>query len=65
MEDKIIFIEDYKHLLKLKEDYENGLITEDDMTLEEMEALHKIYSKEIKDLRETLTKKLLQKSREW
>ena len=65
MDNKILYLEDYKKLLELQKQYEDGLITEDDMTIEQMDALHKLYLGQIKDLRETLSKKLIQKSREW
>ena len=62
---KILYLEDYKKLLELQKQYEDGLITEDDMTIEQMDALHKLYLGQIKDLRETLSRKLVDKSREW
>ena len=65
MDNKILYLEDYKRLLELQKQYEDGVITEKDMTLEDMEAINKIYSSQIKELRETLSKKLSQKSREW
>ena len=65
MENKILYLEDYKKLLELQKQYEDGLITEDDMTIEQMDALHKLYLGQIKDLRETLSRKLVDKSREW
>lgn len=65
MDNKIIYLQDYKNLLELQKKYEDGLITEDDMTLEEMDALHKLYLGQIKELRETLSRKLVQKSKEW
>jgi len=61
MDDKILYLEDYKRLLELQKQYEDGVITEKDMTLEDMEAINKIYSSQIKELRETLSKKLSQK----
>lgn len=65
MENKILYLEDYKKLLELQKQYEEGLITEDDMTVEQMDALHNLYLVQIKDLRETLSRKLIQKSQEW
>lgn len=35
---------------KLKEDFENKIITQDDMTKEEVSALKNIYEKQIKEL---------------
>ena len=65
MDNKILYLEDYKKLLELQKQYEDGIITEDDMTIEQMDALHKLYLGQIKDLRETLSRKLDDKSREW
>ena len=65
MDNKILYLEDYKKLLELQKQYEDGLITEDDITIEQMDALHKLYQVQIKDLRETLSRKLVDKSREW
>ena len=65
MNSKILYLEDYKKLLELQKQYEDGIITEDDMTISEMDELHKLYLSQIKDLRITLSKKLIQKSQEW
>ena len=65
MDNKILDLEKYKRLLELQKQYEDGIITEKDMTLEDMEAINKLYSFQIKDLRETLSRKLIDKSREW
>ena len=65
MDNKILYLENYKKLLELQKQYKNGLITEDDMTLDEIDALIKLYINQNKELRETLSKKLIQKSREW
>ena len=65
MNDKIVYLEDYKKLLELQQKYEDGIITEKDMTVEELEALNNLYLKQIKELENTLTKKLVQKSGEW
>ena len=61
MEDKILYLEEYKKILELQKQYEDGIITEDDMTNEELDELHKLYMVQIKELRETLSKKLSQK----
>ena len=61
MDDKVLILEDYYKLLELQKQYEDGIITEKDITLEDMEAINKIYKQQIKDLRETLSKKLSQK----
>ena len=65
MDNKILYLENYKKLLELQKQYKNGLITEDDMTLDEIDALIKLYINQNKDLRETLSRKLVDKSREW
>ena len=59
MDNKIYNIEDYKRLLKLKEDYEQDLIDEDEMTLDEINSLIKIYKYQIKKINEIIKKKLL------
>ena len=65
MDNKILYLEDYKRLLELQQKYKNGLITEDDMTLDEIDALIKLYINQNKELRDTLSRKLIQKSKEW
>jgi len=65
MDNKILDLIEYKRLLELQKQYEDGIITEKDMTLEDMEAINKVYQVQIKDLRETLSRKLVDKSREW
>ena len=65
MGNNILYLEDYKKLLELQKQYEDGTITEDDMTIEQIDALHNLYLGQIKDLRETLSRKLVDKSREW
>ena len=65
MDNKILDLIEYKRLLELQKRYEDGIITEKDMTLEDMEAINKLYQVQIKDLRETLSRKLVDKSREW
>ena len=61
MDNKIVYLEEYKRLLEIQKQYEDGIITEKDITLEDMEAINEIYKQQIKDLRETLSKKLSQK----
>ena len=65
MDNKILYLEEYKRLLELQQKYKNGLITEDDMTLDEIDALIRLYINQNKELRETLSRKLIQKSKEW
>ena len=59
MDNKIYNIEDYKKLLKLQEDYEQDLIDEDEMTLDEINSLIKLYKYQIKQINERIKKKLL------
>ena len=61
MDDNILYVDEYSRLLELQKQYEDGIITEDDMTNEELDELHKLYMVQIKELRETLSKKLSQK----
>ena len=65
MDNKILYLDEYKRLLELQKQYKDGIITEDDMTLDEIDALIKLYINQNKDLRETLSRKLVDKSREW
>ena len=65
MDNNIYKIEDYYKLIELQKQYEEGLIDEDDMTLEELKRLNNLYLKQIKNLKEDIQKKLLQKSKEW
>jgi len=65
MDNKILYLEEYKRLLELQQKYKNGLITEDDMTLDEIDALIRLYINQNKELRDTLSRKLIQKSKEW
>ena len=48
-----------QRLLKLQKDYEADLITEDEMTLEDIEALNELYEMQIRELRKKLNRKLL------
>ena len=65
MNNNIYNIEDYYKLLELQKKYEEELITEDDMTLEEINNLIKLYTYQNKHLKESIKNKLLQKSKEW
>ena len=65
MDNKILYLDEYKRLLELQKQYKDGIITEDDMTLDEINALIKLYINQNKELRDALSKKLIQKSREW
>ena len=58
-ESKIISFEKHRELLELQRKYKEGLISEDDMTLEEIDALLLLYKKQIKDLQKELARKKL------
>ena len=60
MDDNIYKIEDYYKLLELQKQYEEGLIDEDDMTLEEINNLIKLYKSQIKKNTIYIRKKLLE-----
>lgn len=57
----VISLEEYNKLLKLQKDYENNIITEDDLTLEEINELIRLYKIQIKILEGNLKRKLLNK----
>lgn len=65
MNDNIYNIEDYYNLLEIQKKYEEELITEDDMTIEKINNLIKLYTYQNKQLKESIKNKLLQKSKEW
>lgn len=64
MDNKIIYLEDYKYLLKLQEDYENELITEEELTMEELDSLIALYKHQIKVIENNIKTKILKKSGE-
>ena len=45
-------------LLELQRQYDDVIITEDDLSLEEMDEVHQLYLTQIKDLRKKLAKKM-------
>lgn len=47
MDDKVIVLEDYYKLLELQKKYEEDIIDEDDMTLEQINDLIKLYKSQI------------------
>ena len=47
MDDKVIILEDYYKLLELQRQYEEDIIDEDDMTLEQINDLIKLYKLQI------------------
>lgn len=57
----IINLEEYKKLLKLQKDYENNIVTEDDLTLDEINELIRLYKIQIKVLEGNLKRKLIYK----
>lgn len=57
----IINLEDYKKLLELQKDYENNIVTEDDLTLEEINELIRLYKIQIKVLEGNIKRKLIHK----
>jgi len=58
MEDNIVDFEEYKYIHELKEKYDEGLITEDELSMEDMDQLINLYVEEIKK-----SEKILQKMR--
>ena len=58
MEEKVYTVEEYNRLLELQRQYEDDIITEDDLSIEEMDELHQLYLTQIKDLRKKLAKKM-------
>ena len=65
MDNNIYNIEEYKKLLELQQKYEQDLIDEDEMTLDEINELIKLYTHQIKKKKEVIKNKLLQKSKDW
>ena len=56
MDDKIVELEEYKNKIKNIHDLNNGLITLDDLSLEEIEDLKDLYQKEIIGIENDLQK---------
>lgn len=63
MENNIYNLEDYYKVLKLQEDYEKGVIDEDEISLEEYDELIKLYKMQIRKLADNINYriKLLQR----
>ena len=63
MENNIYNLDDYYKALKLQEDYENGVIDEDEISLEEYDELIKLYKMQIRKLADNINYriKLLQR----
>ena len=58
MEDKIINFEKYQKLLELQKLYEEDLVEEDEMTLEQINALIDLYKKQINNIENNIKQKI-------
>ena len=61
MNNNVYNIDDYYKLLELQKRYEEGLVEEDEMSLEEINNLIKLYKSQIKKLGDEVKVKLLQR----
>lgn len=63
MENNIYNLNDYYKALKLQDDYEKGVIDEDEISLEEYDELIKLYKMQIRKLADNINHriKLLQR----
>ena len=61
MNNNVYNIEDYYKLLELQKRYEEALVEEDEMSLEEINNLIKLYKSQIKKLGDEVKVKLLQR----
>lgn len=63
MENNIYNLNDYYKTLKLQDDYEKGIIDEDEISLEEYDELIKLYKMQIRKLADNINYriKLLQR----
>lgn len=63
MENNIYNLDDYYKALKLQDDYEKGVIDEDEISLEEYDELIKLYKMQIRKLADNINYriKLLQR----
>ena len=61
MNNNVYNIEDYYKLLELQKRYEDGLVEEDEMSLEEINNLIKLYKSQIKKLGDEVKVKLLKR----
>lgn len=57
MGDKIIKLEEYRNNLQNKIDLDNNNITIDELSLEEIEGVNKLYKMEIKELTKDIEKR--------
>lgn len=53
-----MYLEQAQKILKIQRKYEQGLINEDTMSVEEMNSLHNLYLNQIKELQKDLKLKL-------
>ncbi len=58
MKNNLVYLEQAQKILKLQRKYEQGLINEDTMSVEEMKSLHNLYLNQIKELQKDLKLKL-------
>lgn len=58
MQNNLVYLEPAQKILKLQRKYEQGLINEDTMSVEEMKSLHNLYLNQIKELQKDLKLKL-------
>ena len=59
MNEKIIELEEYKNLIENKKGLDNGVKTVDDLSLEELEDVNKLYTGEVSKLSARFLKKYL------
>ena len=57
----VINLEEYKKLLELQKDYENNMVNEDELTLDEVNELIRLYKIQIKVLENNIKRKLIYK----
>ena len=50
MNDKIVELEEYKNMINNKNDLDNGTVSLDELSLEEMEDVNKLYKSEVSKL---------------
>ncbi len=58
MQNNLVYLEQAQKILKIQRKYEQGLINEDTMSVEEMNSLHNLYLNQIKELQKDLKLKL-------
>lgn len=61
MDNNIYDLEKYKELLELQEKYDNDLIEEDELSLEEINSLITLYKNQIKRIRNNIKIKYLKR----